>query len=171
MDLIAAINELGKKVKKTYPHINHGGCCTFAAFAASRLRKHGRVRILVGGEIDLDDYDAEPPQSLDEVRELVSSNTVREWNRQGVYFAHVIVEFRHNKKTYHYDTTGAHPPAERTNMGGYDIMPGHLGVREAKQLALSSGWNPSFDPCLIPRVRRMIDEAFDKIDQKVVLAT
>lgn len=159
MDLINRLNRLGKRVHTQHHTINWGGCCVYAARVAEQLSKYVPTRVRVG-------QGWEGPDSLviDEVRPQVQSNLPKEWNKQGLYFAHVVVEFEFNGKVYHYDALGVKRARPRTNMGDYPIVKGHLTIKEARELAAAKkGWNSAFDRDEIPAVHRLIDDAFDRM--------
>lgn len=163
MNLIARLNTLGKNVMDKHPTINWGGCCVFASRVAKRLEGVvERVAVRVGNDYG-EYYDG---QHLDHVRNNIQKNTPRQWNRHGIYFAHVIVEFDYRGRTYHYDALGAKKARNSTNMHGYPIIDGELTVQEATELAnVKAGWNPSFDRAEIPYVEKLINDAFDAIEK------
>jgi hypothetical protein len=164
MNLINQLNQLGKDVAGMYESVNWGGCGVFAAKIASRLEKHAeKVRIRVGN----DKHEYHKGQDVAAVRPKLQSNTVYQWNKHDIHFAHVIVEFKYKGKKYHYDTFGAKPAKEVTFMGEYPLVAGGLTHQEMAELtATGRGWNPLFNRNIIPHIHKMIDDAFDVVDKR-----
>jgi hypothetical protein len=163
VNLVGRLNALGRDVMEKYGDVNWGGCCVFAALVGKRLEKIAPVKIRVGNSHYVGNSDA---INLDEVRNNIRSNVPSAWNQYDVHFAHVIIEFVWRKKTYHYDSCGVTVEDAHTVMGNYPILKGSLTVKEAAELSSTQrGWNHMFDRGNIPDIERMINEAFDKIDQ------
>ena len=98
---IAELEKFAKKVIKKYPYINSGGCCVFAALIGKYLEKHvTAVRVRVRNA-----WMREGSRNLDTIRNKITENTLRQWNRNGVDFTHVMVEFDYRGRTYLYDAT------------------------------------------------------------------
>ncbi len=153
MNLIWMLNQIGSTVYEKYPTVNSGGCCVYAAAIAVHLQRLGcPVRILVGDDSD--------EVCIDEIRPSVGCNTVEEWNNNGLYFGHVIVEFEYEGITYHYDCAGVTSPDSVTVTYGYAIVDGYLTVDEAVDLAAcNDGWNSRFDRAFIPDIHKMINKS------------
>lgn len=159
VDVIGRLNRLSARMKEDHHTINWGGCCVFAARVAHHLSQFVPTRIRVG-----QGWEGCDTIRIDAVRERVESNQPKEWNKAGLYFAHVIVEFEYKGKMYHYCADGVKKARSTTNMGGYRIVEGHLTNQEAKELAESkNGWNTCFDRDEIPDVHAIIDDAFDRM--------
>lgn len=164
MDLLEHIDDLCRKVHKSTERINAGGCAIFASFMAQCLEKYGPVSIAVGTD--------ESPVSIDKARKHINSNEVHEWNKRGIYFAHVVVEFEYQGVKYHIDSTGVHDEAVKTHLGHFQILKGRLTVQEVTELAsCDKGWNWCFDRKQIPMIKRMIDQGFKKIFKQEIVPT
>lgn len=151
MSIIRKLNKLGRAVSERYPYINNGGCCVYAALVAEALIYHkincsGIVASWDAGDI-----------SIDEVRANVRKNALDEWEYNGVLFSHVGLEFEHNGRIRHYDTSGA--KFAKKNFDGMKVYKGRLRIDELKKLASKrQGWNESFNRRHIPAIREMVKE-------------
>lgn len=149
----AALNNLGKKVEATVDGVNSGGCCVFAAEVAQYLSKLVPVQIkVVAGWCN--------NTPIDIVRSKVSNNTPSEWNRKGLDFYHVVIQFELNGNLHIYDSNGVVKYSDFES----DLIPGSLTLEEASELAGEArGWNSRFERDQIPRVRRLVREAFEPL--------
>ena len=150
MNLFEALNTLGQRINKSYPNINNGGCCVYAAAVGEELLKRGvNVRTVVANS-----YDAS--LNINKARKGVNNtNQKDEWNQAGVYFNHVGVEFKLGGKWFLYDSDGVNPRGKK--LGSYKVHPGFLSVEEAKALAAEAkGWNDSFNRRSIPALKKHI---------------
>jgi hypothetical protein len=165
MDLIERLNKAGEEVQTKFRFINYGGCCVYATMIVRELKKHGieAVGIATGGYLSND-------KTIDEVRGKVKNNSVSEWNRNGISFHHVAVEFVINGRIYHYDTNGVRP-AHR-DLTGFPIYEGRFNFAEMRELSKQRNlcWNTRFDRWDIPAIRRIVKKhlAVDKAQTKVV---
>lgn len=159
-NLITSLNGLALHVRDNIPDLNSGGCCVFAHLVGQHLQRIVPTRVLVAD-------DAAPPNAdLEIIREKIDDNSVYAWNAWDVYFGHVLLEFTFNKRRYHFDSLGviAAMPNGRINYDAeYRIINGHLTVRDAGELANSSGWNTTFNRRHIPSLKRIIDSRFESI--------
>lgn len=97
MNVINALNILGRRINRWYPTINHGGCCVFAVLVAEELLKRNiPVEIIVAADA--------ASGNIDRAREQVNSNRKDEWNAAGIYFNHVGIEFIIDGNVYHFET-------------------------------------------------------------------
>ena len=165
-DLVSILNELGQKAKELAPRLNFGGCCVYAGLVAVALEERGypaqgRVTSWNAGRGDA--------ASITEARKKVKSNTVKEWNLQGIYFGHVGIEFYDGKDVYLYDSNGCKPVDEL--LGSECSFEGRLTVQELNDLWEYNGptmdypvsWNMDFDRDLIPALQRLINKHFNKV--------
>jgi hypothetical protein len=151
MNLTRRLNRLGSAVNVVSPHINHGGCCIYAALVAEELNKQG---IHAAGIVT--DGWSTPDAHIDEVRPFIKINTIDEWENNGVSFNHVAVEYTIDGKTRHYDTSGVKKPNKRT-FCGKRMYEGRLTLKEMKDLAArKQGWNRDFNRAHIPMIRNMV---------------
>lgn len=163
MSIIEKLDELGEVVSDLYPNINNGGCCVFAAMVVNELQKQG---IKASGIVI--DSGARSSIHIDEVRPLIKTNTVNEWQNNGVFFWHVAVEFTMGNKKHHYDTGGV---KKATNaFGGIPVYKGRMKLEEMKSIAARQpGWNPAFRRKDIPAIRKLV-KFYLKVDKAPIPA-
>lgn len=159
MNIIAKLDLLGKEVLRRYPTINCGGCCVYAAMIVSALRKHKIKASGIVASSRADRFNA-ADSSIDVVRSNVLKNTQDEWNKNGVSFSHVGVEFEYKARIRtvkrHYDANGCHPV--NSKLDGMTIYKGCLTLGELRVLAgTEEGWNDMFDRKDIPELRRLVN--------------
>jgi hypothetical protein len=139
-------------------NINYGGCCVFASILANHLQHLVPTRIAVYE--DPDDEEDPIAESIDSARAKLTSNTAREWNRNGVYFNHVVVECDIGDETVEIDSSGIFA-TDGSIISDCVKLPGYLTIPEATELAASSvGWNWWFDRDQIPEMERLVNKAF-----------
>lgn len=158
MDIIEALNVLGKRINRWYPNINSGGCCVYAAMVAEELHKRGvDVCIIVAAECSDDDegHNAD----LNYLERNIKSNSKADWNNNGVFFNHVGIEFRIGDDIYHYDSNGVHP--EDVMLDCWRLYEGRISIETAKSLAEEAeGWNTTFNRKSIPSLRLHVSNFF-----------
>lgn len=161
MNLTEKLIQCGKEVYRKFPYINHGGCCVYATMIVCELQKHNieAVGIATGG------YYTDHNLTIDKVRHLVRKNTANEWNRNGITFHHVGVEFILNGKKFHYDTSGVWKPTGKLDK--HQIYQGRFSFKELQGLSkqINCCWNTTFDRHDIPAIRRIVKKhlTVDKI--------
>jgi len=169
MSIITKLDLLGKEVLRRYPEINNGGCCVYAAMIVAALHKH---KIKASGIVA--SWRAEKlnsiGSSIDSVRSNITKNTYTEWNKNGVNFSHVGVEFEYKARIRtakrHYDANGCHPVSSA--LDGMVIYKGRLTLGELRELAgTKKGWNDSFDRKDIPELRKLVN-SFLAVERKTV---
>jgi hypothetical protein len=153
MELIPALNTLGKKVNKWYPDINSGGCCVYAVIVAEELLSRGRKPEIVVGNL------GQPIIKIGQARNnVVNRNSMAEWGSAGVHFNHVGVTFRHKGVWFVYDSDGVNP-LKIGRIGRYRLYPGRMTVEEARLVAADAGgWNKSFNRKCVPKLRLRVKE-------------
>lgn len=159
-DLLNTLKNLGRETnKRTKRTINWGGCCVYAGFVAKKLNNMGiKADVVVAGGRGSGSI------SLDVARNNLSSNSVQQWNDQGVIFCHVGVLFFYDGQWYTYDserlTKGRGP-----RIGTYHqlIYPGTITADEAIELANQRDWNPMFDRQRIPTIQRIINKRLNEV--------
>lgn len=159
MNIVDKLNALGKEVMARYPLINCGGCCVYAAMVAEALQKQG---IEANGIVSA--WSAGPLNNngitIDHIRPGIKSNTMAEWNKHGIRFNHVGVEFVIREKgkraaKKHYDSKGVKRAS--TELDEMPIYKGRLTLVELKDLARKrKGWNDSFNRDCIPELRKLV---------------
>lgn len=167
MNIIAKLDLLSKEVTRRYPWLNHGGCCVYAAMIVDALHKH---KIEANGIVA--SWSAESLNksgvTIDKIREGIKTNTHTEWNRNGVSFSHVGVEFEYKVKIRttkrHYDSRGVRKVGKE--LDGMPIYAGRLTLQELKILAgTKKGWNDTFDRRDIPELRKLV-KTFLAVEKK-----
>jgi len=166
VSLVDILNELGEEANQKISSLNWGGCCVFAGLVADALDEkgypvQGRVGALVAGL----------PRSptITEARKKVRSNTVLEWNKQGIHFGHVGIEFYDGEKVYLYDSNGCVSPDNL--LDGMHSFEGRLTVQELNDLweyngpteKYSISWNSCFDRNNIPYLRELVRKHFIRV--------
>jgi hypothetical protein len=154
MNLLKKLGHLSDYMDNTYPLINYGGCCIFAAYVGKRLNKIVPTRVAV--------FDNVTNTTIDNAREYVWANTTSQWNFNGVEFGHVVVEFKYKNRWYHLDTNGVR--RQVFNWDGDHRVPGSLTIKEAYELGKDCyGWNDMFPRKQIPRIRKDINKFFKQM--------
>jgi hypothetical protein len=147
------LNQLADKVRDESPTINLGGCCVFAALVAKQLQHHYPTRIIV--------FNPNAVYSIDEVRPKVKKNNCEEWDKNGMDFYHVAIEFTDEDGTkFHYDANGVFPDDGSIDTDLLQVK-GYLTIQEACELASNNeGWSSRFDRNNIPKIDKIIKKHF-----------
>ncbi len=152
MNIIDKLNNIAVEVTKKIDFINLGGCCVFASLIAQHLYPLVPLKIVVFAP-------TLTKNSIDEVRHSITTNRLCEWNDNGIYFGHVMIELTIDDKTFLYDSNGIAP--SDTIIKGYKKLKGELTLLEATELADDSvGWNDTFNRDKIPRLKNIINNFF-----------
>lgn len=148
------LNELGRTTEMRFACINLGGCCVYASIVGSELEQRGiQVRGIVG-----QGGNSIPQVDINYARTRLEGNRVRHWQKTGVLFHHVALEFCVDGSWKTYDTRGVKPAGD---MGDWNPYPGRLTLKEVKQLADDADdWNSSFDRRSIPVLTGMVQASF-----------
>jgi hypothetical protein len=157
---LVELSSFCKSVENKFPLLNWGACCVFASEVGKHLAKtksFNKVKIRVADPTAREGY------TISKARKNNHNNCCYDWNKQGIYFGHVIVELLYRKKRYHIDSSGVHL-AMRTDPSCYlPLYRGHLTIEEATVLASDKrGWNPTFNRKNIPAVKKTIASFFKK---------
>jgi hypothetical protein len=157
--VLVKLNVLADEVSNQIERVNNGGCAVYAAHVGYHLKY---IRGLKDVVLRVGDYCSDDGnRSIESFRKKVKSNAApRDWNRAGVYFGHVILEFRYRGKLYHYDSAGGVVRAsDVTVLNEYPLYDGHMTVEEGLAIAsVSEGWNKMFDRKQIPKLIKLINE-------------
>jgi len=149
------LNKLADKIRMDFPDINRGGCCVFAALVAKALQHYYPTRVVA--------FNSSPQFSIDEVRAKVTKNSCKEWDRNGIDFNHIVIEFTDpddGDKVYHLDANGVFI-ADGSISSYLTQVKGHLTIKEACEIAsLPDGWNPEFNRNNIPKIDKIIKKHF-----------
>lgn len=148
------LDYLAEVVSDNISNINYGGCCVFAALIAKHLQHFFDVRIIVfSHEVDI---------TIDEARSHIQNNIPEEWNLNGIYFGHVVIEYVDRKGNFNqYDSEGI-TKSDRFGYSGLDRVEGYLTIDETISLANEAdGWNDCFNREQIPKMKEIIDNFFE----------
>lgn len=160
MKLIRELNKLAKNINKDTHNVNCGGCCVVASEVAKFLHKLVPTRIVL-----LNSFWGGPNKDLNAIRNKVSDPLVmKEWYRNDIDFAHVIVEFDWRGKTYMFDSEGL------CTDGKWKLRAhqGELTLDEALAFAASEeGWNRRFNRDQIPIIKNHVETHFNQLLQQV----
>lgn len=155
MNVIDMLNKLAIVISGEITNINKGGCAVFASHVAYHLKyNHGMKDVVLRTGWNGDKV------NIDKVRKGIPSNsTSMEWNDVGIHFGHVIVEFKHRGKKYHYDAhAGVIKSQRKTVLNNYPLYAGSMTLEEGLQIASSDvGWNSQFNRKQIPKVIKIIN--------------
>ncbi len=151
MNLIDKLNTIATEVSTKINYINHGGCCVFASLIAQHINSLLPMKIVV--------FSYGKTKSINMARKHIHNNKLSEWNDNGVYFGHVMIELTVDDKTFLYDSNGI--SSTRNTINGYGKLPGELTLLEATELAEDSvGWNEDFNRDKIPLMKDIINKYF-----------
>jgi hypothetical protein len=157
MKLTTFLDKLGDKINNNIEDVNYGGCCIVAYHVCTSLRAMGvKARVVV--------YDPGRPAMNTVRQELMkygeSNRSTKDWQRRGMGFWHVLVEFQYRGDRYLYDSDGCVSRAESRYRKG---LRGTLALVEAQGLISSPhGWNSDFDRRQIPKLEKTIQKHFEK---------
>lgn len=157
---LAQLRELANTLHRKLKRPNSGGCCVVAVEIAKHLRDIYPTKLRVST-----DYDELLGNNVHEVAEQVCDHSDGwEWNDNGIYFGHVIVEFKYKGRNYHMDTSGVKRARSVDPSFEWFLYPGDLPFESAKILAAqdSGVWNASFDRKQIPKLRQMVGDFFKR---------
>lgn len=149
---------LGQLLNSEISNINRGGCCVVASMIAPLLDRHFPTRIRVFGW----DYEETAGIDLTDVHKELTINNTTEWNKKGVFFSHVVVEFTHRRQTYQMDTDRVHRCKDVAMYPEYVAYDGDLSFQAAIDLANDcTGWNRAFNRGDIPHMQQIIHTFFE----------
>jgi len=147
------IDRILNEINHRYSSINHGGCGAMAGMIGHHISRLVDVNIVVrGGWV-----------SVTDARATVSDhNSIDDWERNGVGFHHVWVEFKWRGRWYAADCHGLRPRVEMRNKWG-DPLEGSFTINEMKILGDDPSWNPSFDRNQIPSMKNVVGRRFNTL--------
>lgn len=158
---LAQLRELSYKLKTNLQLPNHGGCCVIAVEIAKHLRTVYPTKIRVS--TDLTGYDELADTDISEVADNMCDHAdCDEWNDNGIYFGHVVVEFKYRGRNYHMDTNGVKRAKDVDPSFGWIFYPGEFPLKPAQTLANNTDhtWNSMFNRKQIPSLRKMVSTFF-----------
>ena len=156
-NVLNSLVKLGNEIDDSTTFINDGGCCVFAALVGKQLQKYLPVRI----RSCYSHYaDANGKTSINKIRNKIKKNRTLEWESNGIYFDHVIIEFRYKGKSYFYDASGISEASDQEHTFGLRVHKGFFSVSDALKFAKENTWNHLFDRSQIPEIKEMVDNFF-----------
>lgn len=155
-DVLTMLNDLGWKASEI-DCLNYGGCCVYAALVGRELEK---LNIPVRGVSASWRHDGSKA-SVETARSNVKNkDDLEEWNSNGIYCGHVGLEFDLDGKTWHYDSSGVKQAGD--TLDNLPIAAGRFTIDELELLASKpKNWNHEFDRGDIPRLRGLVEKAFE----------
>lgn len=166
MKLTTFLDKLGDKINNNISLVNCGGCCVVAHHVCTSLRAMGvKAKVVV--------YDPSCPLVNTVRRKLMkynesNRNTV-DWQRRGLGFWHVLVEFQYRGERYLFDSDGCVKKAESRYT---KHLKGALALAETEGLiSAQEGWNRDFDRKQIPKLEKIIQKHFEKELTAAAVAT
>lgn len=140
------ILKICKTINKQVENINCGGCGVFAYLMGTALNKfdncNTRVRVV--------SYSNKPKKDLNSLVPE-NRNETSEWNRNGVYFNHIVLEVTLNNKVFNIDSNGIYKDDNDT------LIDGSIPVHFIKRIVSGRrGWNSWFDRTDIPLIAKSI---------------
>lgn len=150
----ATLRKLGDRVNDlTEGNLNYGGCAVYAALVGAALQ---RIGLTVGGVVR---GWSDGTNVADARHNVAKVGEARQWNRNGIHFNHVGLEYVIGPKAYHYDSDYLTPAQSHPNL--QRAYPGRLTVDELEALASNApNWNHIFNRKLIPQIEAAVAEEF-----------
>jgi hypothetical protein len=140
--LIEQLKAMGSDTQTSLDHLNAGGCCVYAAEVSSRLAELG---VPVWGVVS-SGWASESGLNINDIRLNQRPQNVREWNRAGIRFGHVLIQFVHGGEIWTHDSADTAPATTGKHACRTDLFGGYMTVPELKALAgTQEGWNSMFD--------------------------
>jgi hypothetical protein len=154
------LKTLATRTMQSYPDVNCGGCCVFAAAVATELeRLNVPYEVITCGS---------PSTNLNDNRPKY--NTMDQWEWAGANFTHVGIRLTLDGVTYTYDSEAFIRRKFKFGVRGtgYFGLPerwqsaaGGLTAQEATQLADEGSWNRAFyNKENVEGVRKLVKEVF-----------
>lgn len=163
LTLRANLRQLGKDANAlTDNRLNQGGCAVYAALVGRELERLG---VPVLGIVCETFADTTVAFASLRVKDRTST---RAWNRAGIHFDHVGLEFECSDGRYVYDSDTLRKAPAKT-LSGMPISPGYLSVADVEALAginrrtetrRNAAWNSAFSRKDIPALRDLVAEYF-----------
>lgn len=155
---LAQLRKLTANLKRNLRYPNSGGCCVIAVEIANHLQKIYPTKIRISTEYD-DVNDTTVPVAASNISDPADGF---EWNDNGIYFGHVVVEFKYKGRNYHMDTGGVSRATGCDPTFGWPFYVGDMTIAHARILARQDEgvWNSTFDRRQIPKMRKLVTEFF-----------
>ena len=152
------INSIVQKLDNTIDNINCGGCCVFAESLFPYMTELGLTP-----KIKLLDHCWNDNRGLSEIRQNVDDNlSYSDWCRNGVAFAHIVIEFKYYDELYIVDSTGVVLACD-FDAKNCTIRDGAFSYEEARSFSEeSNGWNPWFSRSDIKKIKKGLNSGFKK---------
>lgn len=152
MNIIEKLNKLGSQLEADFDAINCGGCGVIASHIAKRLQHIVPTNIVVFNDDEYIKINKILPN-------LKNPRSSKEWNRNGMRWDHIVVEFEFENKLYMFDTEkGVFPSNDKYN--GNMNKSGYLDIDVICAIAAKKyTWNWRFDRTQIPAIKKRISRA------------
>ena len=155
------LNRILSTLSDGFENINFGGCGVVALALAPHIKEiynNYTIRGIDSNQKDLENNAPEYPDSL------------YDWNAEGIYFGHIVLEFKHKGVNWVVDANGVHTMEgllESYSNYGSQVHKGQLLYKDLERMVNSpEGWNSMFDRGQIPSLRCRIDELFELYGDK-----
>ena len=114
---------------------------------------HLRTKLGIAAKVAV--YGAGAEKTISEAKPLIKTNTIKEWEDNGVIFGHCLSYFRFGKRKFIVDEDGV---TEFRNTLGSKVLLGYMEPEEMRVLAAqSAGWNTWFERENISKLENILD--------------
>ena len=156
--MIKEIDKIVQSINDEIMNINCGGCCVFAESLFPYLESLGlkpQVKVI-------DFYGQNKGDDLSTIRKIMhNSLSLSEWNKNGVDFNHVVVQFTYRKRAYIVDSTGVFSELKFHRISG--IIKGSFSYAEARSFSENKNWNHWFDRTDIGKIKNDLKKGFNSL--------
>lgn len=154
----ACLLAIGEEVEEKVRNVNCGGCGVYAVELAKRLHKLGITDCKIRAYGDRYEVDISEVENTNFRTNKPTHSS--EWNRNGVWFHHVKVEWNGAL----WDSEGK-VSLDRANTWNWSkLQKGSISDKAMRILTkLASNWNSWFERDQIPKIRRIMNKHFRKL--------
>jgi len=163
--IVKQIHSVLKKVENEYSNINCGGCGVIASILGEYLSTKTEVRVAIGAW----DYNVikQTLSFLEIKQEFLKENcnpSINDWERFGVSFNHVWIEFLWDGEWYSMDTEVIRQGTKLMFHGRWEPYDEYLPIEDITQLSNNiTGWNTWFSREQIPSIRQDIENGLETV--------
>lgn len=146
--LLEILKRVSEEITSKVISPNGGGCAVIAAIVGQELAKHTQVQVVV--------QDYFTTANLARVKKYlgdVTPSNVNHWD-DAVSFNHVLLKVKVGRKWRIFDSDGLIPYVPKL------YCRGTLTIPEVVELAVLKNWNPRFDRRQVPKIVRIVHNAF-----------
>lgn len=152
MNKAELLKRLASELSEHVDAINSGGCAVMA-YIVSRKLSDCKIKV----SFSLADECAEPMNEL----EKRYGDSLRDWNRNGIYFGHVFIELIIDGLRYFWDSNGLIEAKDFAPSYGFPLYKGEISKQKIKKIAgNASGWNCTFDRRDIRKLYQITEKVF-----------